>query len=276
MHVLGRRRVPVCVPRVCRPKPRLVLLPLCLSCLSRALAGYPVFWHSERKLACRDGVDLVSRWVLRGRERGVSNTLLVDQRVCGRRDRIGLDSAVDSSLLRWPVQRSPPRHPQLSIRHWAVRSRPARPRGHRPRRAGHEVSRAVHLTQGRQDSPGASSDPPPSSWFFSATLASAILWWMRKFACSCATKGADGEQWHTLGARVRDCRHEGKCFAAGFERLAKTRLSMPDTPDESPGCEEQVSGNVQGYVRVLHWAVAGGLGVAAGVRWRSGLSAGPI
>ena len=67
---------------------------LCLSCLSRAHAGYPVFWHSGRKSACRDGVDLVSRWVLRARERGVSNTLLVDQRVCGRRDRIGLDSAV--------------------------------------------------------------------------------------------------------------------------------------------------------------------------------------
>ena len=33
----------------------------CLSCLSRALAGYPVFWHSERKSACRDGVDLVIR-----------------------------------------------------------------------------------------------------------------------------------------------------------------------------------------------------------------------
>ena len=48
----------------------------------------------------RDGVDLVSRWVLRGRERGVSNTLLVDQRVYGRRDRIGLGSAVESSLLR--------------------------------------------------------------------------------------------------------------------------------------------------------------------------------
>ena len=35
-----------------------------VSCLSRALAGYPVFWHSGRKSACRDGVDLVSRWVL--------------------------------------------------------------------------------------------------------------------------------------------------------------------------------------------------------------------
>ena len=31
---------------------------------------------------------------------------------------------------------------------------------------------------------------------------------------------------------------------------------MPDTPDESSGREEQVSGNVQGYVRVLHWARA--------------------
>ena len=88
--------------------------------------------------------------------------------------------------------------------------------------------------------------------------------------------GAHDEQWHTFGARVRDCRHEGKCFAVGFVRLVETRLPMPDTPDESPGREEQVSGNVQGYVRVLHWAVAGGLGVAAGVRWRPGLSAGPI
>ena len=51
---------------------------------------------------------------------------------------------------------------------------------------------------------------------------------------------------------------------------------MPDTPDESPGREEQVSGNVQGYVRVLHWAVAGDLGVAARVRWGSGPSVGPI
>ena len=99
---------------------------------------------------------------------------------------------------------------------------------------------------------------------------------MRKFACSCATNGADGEQWHTFGARVRDCRHEGKCFAAGFERLAETRLPMPDTPDESPRREEQVSGFVQGYVRVLHWAVAGDLGVAARVRWGSGPSVGPI
>ena len=44
-------------------------------------------------MACRDGVDLVSRWVLRARERGVSNPLLGDQRVYGRLDRIGLDSA---------------------------------------------------------------------------------------------------------------------------------------------------------------------------------------
>ena len=88
--------------------------------------------------------------------------------------------------------------------------------------------------------------------------------------------GAHGEKWHTFGARARDCRHGGKCFAVGFVRLVETRLPMPDTPDESPGREEQVSGNVQGYVRVMHWAVAGGLGVAAGVRWRSGLSAGPI
>ena len=51
---------------------------------------------------------------------------------------------------------------------------------------------------------------------------------------------------------------------------------MPDTPDESSGREEQVSGNVQGYVRVLHWAVALDLGVAVRVRWGSGPSVGPI
>ena len=51
-------------------------------------------------MACRDGVDLVSRWVLRGRERGVSNTQLGDQRVHGRRDRIGLDSAVVAATAR--------------------------------------------------------------------------------------------------------------------------------------------------------------------------------
>ena len=54
--------------------------------------------HSERKAACRDGVDLVSRWVLRARERGVSNTLLGDQRVYGRRDRIGLESMREYAL----------------------------------------------------------------------------------------------------------------------------------------------------------------------------------
>ena len=88
--------------------------------------------------------------------------------------------------------------------------------------------------------------------------------------------GAHDEQWHTFAARVRDCRHGGKCFAAGFERLVETRLPMPDTPDESPGREEQVSCSVQGYVRVLYWAVAGDLGVAARVRWGSGPSVGPI
>ena len=62
----------------------------------------------------------------------------------------------------------------------------------------------------------------------------------------------------------------------GFERLAETRLPMPDTPDEPPGREEQVSGFVQGYVRVLHWAVAGRLGAVAGARWGSGPSVGPI
>ena len=53
----------------------------------------------ERKSVCRDVVDLVGRWVLRARERGVSNTLLGDQRVRGRRDRIGLDSAVVAATL---------------------------------------------------------------------------------------------------------------------------------------------------------------------------------
>jgi len=53
----------------------------------------------ERKAACRDVVDLVSRRVLHARERGVSNTLLGDQRVRGRRDRIGLDSAVVAATL---------------------------------------------------------------------------------------------------------------------------------------------------------------------------------
>ena len=44
----------------------------------------------ERKSLCRDVVYLVGRRVLRARDRGVSNTLLGDQRVRGRRDRIGL------------------------------------------------------------------------------------------------------------------------------------------------------------------------------------------
>ena len=52
------------------------------------------FLRGERKSVCRDVVYLVGRRVLRARERGVSNTLLGDQRVRGRRDRIGLDSAV--------------------------------------------------------------------------------------------------------------------------------------------------------------------------------------
>ena len=38
-------------------------------------------------------------WVRHAREQGVSNTLLGDQRVCGRRDRIGLDSAVVAATL---------------------------------------------------------------------------------------------------------------------------------------------------------------------------------
>ena len=70
---------------------------------NRVVLGVPVviyiYIYTGRKAACRDGVDLVSRWVLRGRERGVSNTLLGDQRVYGRRDRIGLDSAVVAATL---------------------------------------------------------------------------------------------------------------------------------------------------------------------------------
>ena len=60
----------------------------------------------ERKVACRDVVEilsLVGRRVLHALERGVSNTLLGDQRVHGRRDRIGLDSAV--VLLRLSARR---------------------------------------------------------------------------------------------------------------------------------------------------------------------------
>ena len=54
-----------------------------LSCLSRALPVDPrdsQFVRGERKLACRDGADLVCRRVLHAREQGVSNTLLGDQR----------------------------------------------------------------------------------------------------------------------------------------------------------------------------------------------------
>ena len=51
---------------------------------------------------------------------------------------------------------------------------------------------------------------------------------------------------------------------------------MPDTPDESSGREEQVSGFVQGYVRVLHWAVAGELGGRGARALGSGPSVGPI
>ena len=50
------------------------------------------------KAACRDVADLVCRRVLLARERGVSNTLLGDQPLRGRRDRIGLDSAVVAVL----------------------------------------------------------------------------------------------------------------------------------------------------------------------------------
>ena len=37
-----------------------------------------------------------------------------------------------------------------------------------------------------------------------------------------------------------------------------------------------MAGNVPGYVRVVHWAVAGELGVAAGVRWSSRPSVGYV
>ena len=61
----------------------------------------------ERKSTCRDVVYLVCRWVLRARERGVSNTLLGDQRVRGRRDRIGLDSAARFRCCSVPVPPMP-------------------------------------------------------------------------------------------------------------------------------------------------------------------------
>ena len=92
---------------------------------------------------------------------------------------------------------------------------------------------------------------------------------MRMRKLTCGANGGSAERWHTFGARVRDCRHEGRSFAAGFERLVETRLPIPNALDETPGREEQVAGNVQGYVRVLHCAVAGESGVAAGVRWKT-------
>ena len=41
----------------------------------RSSARGPMDYDSDSDTDSRDGVDLVSRWVLRGRERGVSNTL---------------------------------------------------------------------------------------------------------------------------------------------------------------------------------------------------------
>ena len=54
----------------------------------------------ERKLAyvVMVSIKIVCRRVLLARERGVSNTLLGDQPLRGRRDRIGLDSAVVAVL----------------------------------------------------------------------------------------------------------------------------------------------------------------------------------
>ena len=79
------------------------------------------FLRGERKLACRDVVDLVGRRVLRALERGVSNTLLGDQRVRGRRYRIGLDSAVVAATLADSA--GVPATPQLSVWREAVGSR---------------------------------------------------------------------------------------------------------------------------------------------------------
>ena len=99
---------------------------------------------------------------------------------------------------------------------------------------------------------------------------------MRMRKLTCGAHGGSAERWHTFGARVRDCRHVGRSFSAGFERLVEARLSMPNTLDETSGREEQMLGNVQAYVRVLHRAVAGELGVAAGVRWSSRPSVGYV
>ena len=57
------------------------------------------FLRGARKAARRDHAGLGCRRVLVARDRGVSNTLLGDQRVRGRRDRIGLDSAVVAATL---------------------------------------------------------------------------------------------------------------------------------------------------------------------------------
>jgi len=60
--------------------------------------------------------------------------------------------------------------------------------------------------------------------------------------CVCVSSSAQKEQagaerWHTFGARVRDCRHEGRPFTAGFVRLVEARLPVPNTLDEWPGRE---------------------------------------
>ena len=63
------------------------------------------FLRGARKAARHDRAGLGCRRVLLAHDRGVSNTLLGDQRVRGRRDRIGLDSAVVLSDLCAPVWR---------------------------------------------------------------------------------------------------------------------------------------------------------------------------
>jgi len=99
-----------------------------------------------------------------------------------------------------------------------------------------------------------------------------------KFACMHATCMNWRKQWQlrTFLPRARDCRNGRKPFAPQMEALVETRLAVPSMRGNPPGRGEQQAGNVQGYVRVLHWAVAGDSGTVARVRWGSGPSVGPI
>jgi len=69
------------------------------------------FLRGERKSACRDVVDLVSRRVLHALERGVSNTqtpcLVIS--VCAVAE-TALASTPPLSLLRWPIRPACPPH----------------------------------------------------------------------------------------------------------------------------------------------------------------------